>query len=124
MLDQSDTHDCDDTYLYTIPSRAMDPTGGKSDRLLRLYPKVDENETPLPRAWNPKDKYTYLGLSNNNLKVHYKGRWCCYRAGVSDNDIVDTVDVYLDFRQWEQPERCSKCACIASNPSCLWGLLL
>ena len=51
----------------------MDPTGGKSDRLLRLYPKVDENETPLPRSWNPKDKYTFLGLSSNNLKVHYKG---------------------------------------------------
>lgn len=51
----------------------MDPTGGKSDRLLRLYPKVDEAETPLPRCWNPKDKYTYLGLSNNNMKVHYKG---------------------------------------------------
>ena len=43
------------------------------DRLLRLYPKVDEAETPLPRAWSAKDKYTYIGLSQSNLKVHYKG---------------------------------------------------
>lgn len=59
----------------------MDPTGGKSDRLLRLYPKVDENETPLPRSWNAKDKYTFLGLSNNNLRVHYKGK--CYSYNVA-----------------------------------------
>lgn len=51
----------------------MEHSFGKSDRLVRLYPKVDENETPLPRSWNPKDKYTYLGLSGGNLKVHYKG---------------------------------------------------
>ena len=44
------------------------------DRTLRLYPKVDEAETPLPRAWNAKDKYTYIGLSQSNLKVHYKGK--------------------------------------------------
>lgn len=51
----------------------MDPTGSKVDRLLRLYPKVDESETPLPRSWSTKDKYTYIGLSQSNLKVHYKG---------------------------------------------------
>ena len=51
----------------------MDPTGSKVDRLLRLYPKVDESETPLPRTWSNKDKYTYIGLSQSNLKVHYKG---------------------------------------------------
>ena len=48
-------------------------SGEKMDRLLRLYPKVDEAETPLPRAWSAKDKYTYIGLSQSNLKVHYKG---------------------------------------------------
>uniref|UniRef100_A0A3B3WN28 Ran-binding protein 10 n=1 Tax=Poecilia mexicana TaxID=48701 RepID=A0A3B3WN28_9TELE len=30
-------------------------------------------ETPLPRSWSPKDKYSYIGLSQNNLRVHYKG---------------------------------------------------
>lgn len=43
------------------------------DRLKLLYPAVNENETPLPRSWSPKDKYNYIGLSQNNLRVHYKG---------------------------------------------------
>ncbi|KAK3589290.1 hypothetical protein CHS0354_026941 [Potamilus streckersoni] len=43
------------------------------DRLKRLYPAVNEEETPLPRSWSPKDKYNYIGLSHNNLRVHYKG---------------------------------------------------
>uniref|UniRef100_A0A669CLU5 RAN binding protein 9 n=1 Tax=Oreochromis niloticus TaxID=8128 RepID=A0A669CLU5_ORENI len=29
--------------------------------------------TPLPRSWSPKDKFSYIGLSQNNLRVHYKG---------------------------------------------------
>uniref|UniRef100_A0A8D0L6T3 Uncharacterized protein n=1 Tax=Sphenodon punctatus TaxID=8508 RepID=A0A8D0L6T3_SPHPU len=41
-------------------------------RLKRLYPAVDEQETPLPRSWSPKDKFSYIGLSQNNLRVHYK----------------------------------------------------
>lgn len=45
----------------------------KVEKLVRLYPKVSERETPLPRSWSAKDKYTYIGLSQNNLKVHYKG---------------------------------------------------
>ncbi|XP_013867655.1 ran-binding protein 10 [Austrofundulus limnaeus] len=44
-----------------------------SERLKRLYPAVNEGETPLPRSWSPKDKYSYIGLSQNNLRVHYKG---------------------------------------------------
>ena len=51
----------------------MEAAGIKVDRLVRLYPKVDEMETPLPRGWSTKDKYTYIGLSQNNLRVHYKG---------------------------------------------------
>uniref|UniRef100_A0A8C5AN11 RAN binding protein 9 n=1 Tax=Gadus morhua TaxID=8049 RepID=A0A8C5AN11_GADMO len=42
-------------------------------RLRRLYPAVNETETPLPRSWSPKDKFSYIGLSQNNLRVHYKG---------------------------------------------------
>ncbi|XP_043676724.1 ran-binding protein 9 isoform X1 [Vespula pensylvanica] len=44
------------------------------DRLKMLYPMVNEEETPLPRSWSPKDKYNYIGLSQNNLRVHYKDR--------------------------------------------------
>ncbi|XP_053570732.1 ran-binding protein 9 isoform X1 [Bombina bombina] len=28
---------------------------------------------PPPRAWSPRDKCSYLGLSHGNLRVHYKG---------------------------------------------------
>ncbi|KAM7442040.1 Ran-binding protein 10 [Porites harrisoni] len=48
-------------------------TSQQVDRIALLYPKVDESETPLPRSWSPKDKFTFIGLSQNNLKVHYKG---------------------------------------------------
>lgn len=44
------------------------------DRLKLLYPNVNEDETPLPRSWSTKDKFSYIGLSQNNLRVHYKGR--------------------------------------------------
>uniref|UniRef100_A0A8D0A4T4 RAN binding protein 9 n=1 Tax=Sander lucioperca TaxID=283035 RepID=A0A8D0A4T4_SANLU len=44
-----------------------------NQRLRRLYPAVNESETALPRSWSPKDKFSYIGLSQNNLRVHYKG---------------------------------------------------
>lgn len=43
------------------------------DRLKMLYPFVNEEDTPLPRCWSSKDKYNFIGLSQNNLRVHYKG---------------------------------------------------
>lgn len=43
------------------------------DRLKRYYPNVDEDVTPLPRTWSPNDKGNSIGLSQNNLRVHYKG---------------------------------------------------
>ncbi len=57
----------------SVGLRRMEASGAKVERLVRLYPKVDESETPLPRAWSAKDKYTYIGLSQGNLRVHYKG---------------------------------------------------
>uniref|UniRef100_A0A672V894 RAN binding protein 10 n=1 Tax=Strigops habroptila TaxID=2489341 RepID=A0A672V894_STRHB len=44
-----------------------------SRRLRRLYPVVNQEETPLPWSWSPKDKCNYIGLSQDNLRVHYKG---------------------------------------------------
>uniref|UniRef100_A0A673L8L6 Ran-binding protein 9-like n=1 Tax=Sinocyclocheilus rhinocerous TaxID=307959 RepID=A0A673L8L6_9TELE len=44
-----------------------------NQRLRSLYPAVSDQETPLPRSWSPKDKFSYIGLSQNNLRVHYKG---------------------------------------------------
>ncbi|KAJ8926993.1 hypothetical protein NQ314_020554 [Rhamnusium bicolor] len=51
----------------------MEAQNGTVDRLKGLYPAVNEDKTPLPRAWSPKEKYNYIGLSQNNLRVHYKG---------------------------------------------------
>lgn len=42
-----------------------------SARLRALYPFAEVND--LPRAWSAKDKANYISLSENNLKVHYKG---------------------------------------------------
>ena len=42
--------------------------------LARLYPHVDEKELPFRRQWSSKDRHSYIGLSQNNLKVHYKGK--------------------------------------------------
>ncbi|XP_043463290.1 ran-binding protein 9 [Leptopilina heterotoma] len=55
------------------PSRTNSVQNQSVDRLKMLYPMVNEDETPLPRSWSPKDKYNYIGLSQNNLRVHYKG---------------------------------------------------
>lgn len=57
------------------PQREI-PNGNATivDRFKYLYPSVDEGKTPLPRSWSPKHKYTYIGLSQNNLRVHYKGK--------------------------------------------------
>ncbi|KAL1513267.1 hypothetical protein ABEB36_002696 [Hypothenemus hampei] len=56
---------------------------GTVDRLKKLYPAVNETKTPLPRAWSPKEKYGYIGLSQGNLRVHYKGHGNSHRDAAS-----------------------------------------
>lgn len=53
------------------------------DRLKLLYPNVNEEETPLPRSWSSKDKFSYIGLSQNNLRVHYKGHGKTHKDAAS-----------------------------------------
>ncbi|XP_055531855.1 ran-binding protein 9 isoform X1 [Wyeomyia smithii] len=51
-------------------------SGGQTtmvDRLKMLYPNVNEAVDPLPRSWSSQDKCTTIGLTQNNLRVHYKG---------------------------------------------------
>jgi len=43
------------------------------DIIARLYPNVNQQETPLPRQWSSVHKCQTLQLSNNNLRVTYKG---------------------------------------------------
>lgn len=58
------------------PSENSGSVDDNTDKLKELYPAVNEKETPLPRSWSPKDKYNFIGLSQNNLRVHYKGDFC------------------------------------------------
>lgn len=67
------------TSLKTTASKMatgslLEETGNDGDRISVLYPKVDESETPLPRSWSSKDKFSFIGLSQNNQRVHYKGK--------------------------------------------------
>ncbi|XP_073994195.1 ran-binding protein 9-like isoform X2 [Rhodnius prolixus] len=61
----------------------MEESNGISDRLKLLYPMVNEDESPLPRSWSPKDKFNYIGLSNGNLRVHYKGHGKTHKDAAS-----------------------------------------
>ena len=64
-------------------------SGSNIDRLKVLYPFVNEEETPLPRCWSSKDKYNFIGLSQNNLRVHYKGNsLICRKSVVMGTDSV------------------------------------
>lgn len=56
-----------------INQTEKDMSGQPVDRLKLLYPNVDEKLTPLPRSWSSQEKCTSIGLTQNNLRVHYKG---------------------------------------------------
>lgn len=53
-------------------------SGQPGDRLKLLYPNVDEKLTPLPRSWSSQEKCNSIGLTQNNLRVHYKGFYAHY----------------------------------------------
>lgn len=62
--------------MATSTSSQSEPSGpgdDSIDRFKQLYPAVDGEDTPLPKTWSPKDKFSFIGLSQNNLRVHYKG---------------------------------------------------
>lgn len=61
---------CHGDSLNSSTQNAVDP-------IKLLYPVVNEDETPLPRCWSNRDKYNYIGLSTNNLRVYYKGKKIC-----------------------------------------------
>lgn len=56
-------------YHQTSPQSSKQPV----DRIKSIYPNVNEDETPLPRSWSSLEKCSSIGLTQNNLRVHYKG---------------------------------------------------
>uniref|UniRef100_A0A182QSV9 Ran-binding protein 9 n=1 Tax=Anopheles farauti TaxID=69004 RepID=A0A182QSV9_9DIPT len=58
------------------------------DRLRMLYPNVNEAVDPLPRSWSLQDKCSAIGLTQNNLRVHYKG------IGKSHTDAASVRTAY------------------------------
>lgn len=63
------------------------------DRIKSLYPAVNEEITPLPRNWSSKEKFNTIGLSQNNLRVHYKGHGKNHKdaASVQANHPIPSV---------------------------------
>ncbi len=59
------------------------------DRIKLLYPGVNEEQTPLPRFWNPKDKHQNISLSEDNLEIHYAGNYIvCGRLTFPINRLI------------------------------------
>ena len=65
-----------------FPSPSQCPQLTISERLKILYPEVDEEETPLPRAWSSQIQHYLTGLSQANRRAHYKGQ-----ANEDDSEI-------------------------------------
>ena len=71
---------------------SMEVEDTKPSRLSVLYPLVDETVTPLPRGWSCIDKFSYIELSHNNLRVHYTGV-----CGVSVHACVCVCTYYIMY---------------------------
>lgn len=86
MADNNVHVKCSDGFQFNLNTqnrKIMDPSfcqqsdkdvsGQSVDRLKLLYPNVDEKLSPLPRSWSTQEKCNSIGLTENNLRVHYKG---------------------------------------------------
>lgn len=72
--------DCSESEMDDSTSRSSSPFNQSStnhltteqiETLKQLYPYADVNQ--LPKHWSSKDKANYITLSEDGLKVHYKG---------------------------------------------------
>jgi hypothetical protein len=67
------------------------------DVISRLYPNVNQFETPLPRQWSAIHKCQTLNLSHNNLRVTYKGPGKTHKDAASvrtDHPIPAACGIY------------------------------
>lgn len=66
------------------PSNRTDSGGIQvGDIIARLYPNVNQNETPLPRRWISDQKSQSLAISHDNQRVTYKGAGKSHRDAAS-----------------------------------------
>lgn len=79
----------DTTY---VNQTEKDASGQTVDRLKLLYPNVNEKLTPLPRSWSSQEKCNSIGLTQNNLRVHYKGFYT-----ISIITIIATNNIHCCF---------------------------
>lgn len=91
------------------------------DRLKELYPNVTE---PLPLCWSSTEKNNSIGLSNSNLRVHYKGTMIFTFSSSGSHPTAMSLPCSIFARRWEVSQRC----CVGPNdmphPRQLWTLLL
>lgn len=59
----------------SMTDQTSDFTTSMGDKISELYTGVNEEETPLPRSWNSQDKFAHITLTQNNLRVQYKGKY-------------------------------------------------
>jgi hypothetical protein len=67
------------------------------DVISRIYPNVNQQETPLPRQWSTIHKCNLLTLSNGNLRVTYKGPGKTHKDAASvrtDHPIPAACGIY------------------------------
>lgn len=90
-------------------------------QLKELYPNVTE---PLPLCWSSTEKNNSIGLSNSNLRVHYKGTMIFTFSSSGSHPTAMSLSCSNFSRRWEVSQRC----CVGSNdlphPRQLWTLLL
>ena len=80
----------------TLGNSQIHKTQDSLDRLRRLYPAVIDPENTLPRSWSPKDKHNFIGLTQNDLRVHYKGwAFSTLESDVSSFDVAVSESVFV-----------------------------
>lgn len=95
------------------------------DRLKQLYPNVTE---PLPLCWSSTEKNNSIGLSNSNLRVHYKGNCTMiftFASSTSGSQLqLRFLLRTISFRRWKVTQRCRLGQNHVSHPGQLRTLLL
>jgi hypothetical protein len=67
------------------------------DLISKLYPNVNQRETPLPKRWSTQHKFHTLSLSHSDLRVTYKGPGKSHKDAASvrtDQTIPASCGIY------------------------------